>query len=225
MNIFLIPARSGSVGIKDKNIQKINGHTLLEHAIFFSRECSCVNDEIYISTDSDRYEQIALKSGAKSFGLRPEHLSDGKAQTRHVILDFLQLAEKTHDSIRNIILIQPTSPIRNKKIFDECLALTHQTGEVVATIKQLEEPHPMKLLTLNEHDNRVAPFVDGADASIPRQLLDKCFFLTGGIYVYPVALIRKGPQYFRPTRGVIHEDCVNIDSDFDLEVARNKMRQ
>ena len=67
--ICIIPARSGSKGIKDKNIQKLNNKSLIEIAVGQANQCPSI-DDVYISTDSDIYEEIALKSGAKSTEVR-----------------------------------------------------------------------------------------------------------------------------------------------------------
>ena len=222
MNIFLIPARSGSVGIKDKNIQLINDQTLIQHAITFSQRCAQQTDKVYISTDSIEYERHALANGALSVGTRHQHLSDSKARTKDVIIDFFKTAQNIHLNIRNIILIQPTSPIRTKELFWECMASVVSTREVVTTIAKLEEPHPYKLLKLASENNRIAPFIGEADLSAPRQSLPKCYFPTGGIYIYPAELIKRGGA-LHATRGVLHNDSINIDTQYDLEIAQKRM--
>ena len=57
----LIPARSGSKGIKNKNIKKIKDITLIEHAARFAKNLSVEN--ILISSDSKKYEKIGLDCG------------------------------------------------------------------------------------------------------------------------------------------------------------------
>ena len=60
----IIPARSGSVGYKDKNIKKIDNKPLLAYSIEFAKELKCV-DRIFCSTDSQKYANIAIKYGAE----------------------------------------------------------------------------------------------------------------------------------------------------------------
>ena len=58
----LIPARSGSKGIKDKNLTKIGGKTLLEWSINACKRCDSIG-EIIISTDSEKYAEHASEMG------------------------------------------------------------------------------------------------------------------------------------------------------------------
>ena len=62
-NIAVIPARSGSKGLKDKNIREMNGKPLMAYAIEAARK-STLYDCIHVSTDSERYAEIAKQYGA-----------------------------------------------------------------------------------------------------------------------------------------------------------------
>ena len=57
-NIAIIPARSGSKGLKDKNIKELNGKPLLAYSIEVAKK-SGLFDEIMVSTDSPEYAKIA----------------------------------------------------------------------------------------------------------------------------------------------------------------------
>ena len=71
----LIPARSGSKGIKDKNLSKIGNNTLLEWSINACKRCSSIS-EVIISTDSEKYANHASEKGALVPFLRPKNISD-----------------------------------------------------------------------------------------------------------------------------------------------------
>ena len=55
----IVPARQGSKGFPNKNIKKINGKTLIEKAIKVALDCKQIND-VYISTDSAKYENLEI---------------------------------------------------------------------------------------------------------------------------------------------------------------------
>ena len=58
--IAIIPARSGSKGLKDKNIKELNGKPLIAYSI----ECannSGMFDKVFVSTDSQKYADIAIR--------------------------------------------------------------------------------------------------------------------------------------------------------------------
>ena len=110
-NIAIIPARSGSKGIKDKNIREVCGKPLLAHSI----ECALHSkqfDMVFVSTDSERYAEIATQYGANASFLRSaanaRDTSNSWDAVREAILHF----EEQGFYYDNIMLLQPTSPLR-----------------------------------------------------------------------------------------------------------------
>lgn len=216
-NVFLIPARSGSKGIKNKNLSLINNQSLIEHAVTFASKCCRAPDEIFISTDSREYEGHAIRAGAKSLGLRDPALSTDSSRSSTVIKNFFQQLTKNKScKIDFITLIQPTSPLRTKDLFEECLEIAADKNEIVTTIAPLVEPNPHKLLKLN--GTRINPLFEGGVGK-PRQSLPTYFLPTGSIYVYPVKYVISDDE-LHPTRGVVQNNFVNIDETKDLELAR-----
>ena len=72
--IAIIPCRSGSKGVKDKNIIKLFGKPLIYYSILFAKSCSFI-DRTIVSTDSKKYAKIAKKFGAEVPFLRPKKIS------------------------------------------------------------------------------------------------------------------------------------------------------
>ena len=111
-NIFIIPARSGSKGIKNKNTKLISGIEMFVWSIIHAKFLSNKNDLIIVTSDSKNYLQIAEKWGATPF-LRSPELSGDKVFTEPVMLDVLKEIEAPAND--KVILLQPTSPLRSKK--------------------------------------------------------------------------------------------------------------
>ena len=109
--LTLICARSGSKGIKDKNIQKFGKFNLLEQTILQGKKITA--NSTYVSTDSKKYRLIALKKGAKVPFLRPKKLSKDKTPEWDVWLDFVKKLKIKQGY--NIIVLPTTSPLRNLK--------------------------------------------------------------------------------------------------------------
>ena len=72
-----IPARSGSAGLKDKNIQEINGKPLIGIAVEKALSVPLV-DRVVLSTDSEKYAEIGRDFGAEVPFIRPAELADSK---------------------------------------------------------------------------------------------------------------------------------------------------
>ena len=76
--IALIPARSGSKRVINKNMRKIGGDSLIKRCVLQAKNAKNIK-ETYIITDSNTYEQEAIQFGARSPGLRPKEISGDKS--------------------------------------------------------------------------------------------------------------------------------------------------
>mgnify|MGYP000946277880 CR=1 FL=1 len=107
--LWLIPARSGSNSIKDKNIKLLNGKPLIEYRIQTALSLS-KNDHVWVSTDSQLYADISVKCGATIPFIRPGLLSTDNASSMDVVLHAMQHAEINNYNFDFICLLEPTSP-------------------------------------------------------------------------------------------------------------------
>lgn len=106
-NIAVIPARKGSKGLKNKNLLKIDNKTLIERTINFAIE-SKLFSRIILTTD---YKNI--NNNKIEYRERPKELSKENTTMVEVIKDVIDNCNISKED--NIILLQPTSPFRNKK--------------------------------------------------------------------------------------------------------------
>lgn len=106
-NIAVIPARKGSQGLKNKNLLKIDNKTLIERTINFAIE-SKMFSRIILTTDYDNINNNNIE-----FRKRPKELSKENTAMVEVIKDVIDNCNISKED--NIILLQPTSPFRNKK--------------------------------------------------------------------------------------------------------------
>jgi CMP-N-acetylneuraminic acid synthetase len=222
MNIVaIIPARSGSKGLPDKNIATVCGLTLLELAVKVGVDCKVITD-VVISTDSFRYEHIAVAAGAKSFGMRPKKLADDNAKTVDVVLDLLNMHLSEAELV---VLLQPTSPIRTPlDIQSAIVALVNNNADAVVSVARLSEPHPNKLKIINDK-GFLKEFIENSSSEIPRQCLPSIYKLNGAIYVIKKdVLIREKTFFPQKTIPYIMEHSINIDDEYDLILLREIVR-
>lgn len=211
--LCIIPARSGSKGVKNKNIQTISGKTLIEIAIDTAKGCDQITD-IYISTDSLLYQEIAIELGAKSIGLREKSLSNDEAKTKDVIIDLLGKLENNFDTV---VLLQPTAPIRKSSDITNALKyLENPYINACVSVCKIDEPHPYKLKSIDP-DGFIKSFMDGTSSEISRQALPTIYALNGAIYVCRVdALIKENTLLPSRTLPYIMKTNYNIDRYEDL---------
>ena len=119
--VAIIPARSGSKGLRNKNIQKINNQPLLYYAIKDAKKCNLI-DKIVVSTDSKKIQKIAIKLGADAPFLRPKHLSGDKIPSNPVLTDAIKKLEIIYEKkIDIIVYLQATEIFREKWMIEKCI--------------------------------------------------------------------------------------------------------
>lgn len=211
--IGIVPARSGSQGFKHKNIAKVKGKTLLQLAIEVGQKSQCI-DEVFVSTDSQQYADIAIAAGASFKGLRPDSLATSQTKTIDVILNFLDNFNK---NCEYIVLLQPTAPVRHPMHVDAAFSLLKESqADAVVSVEAIDEPHPEKIKRIN-HLGLIEPYIANTKSETPRQELPIAYKLNGAIYIIKTESLRKH-QTFLPEKTIAYTmpKGVNIDSEEDF---------
>ena len=118
--LVIIPARSGSKGLPNKNILNVKGLPMLVRSIKQAKESKyCNNMRIILSTDSEEYREIGIKYGAEAPFLRPKEISCDFSTDFECIEHCLKNLENYKPDI--ILQLRPTYPTRKVKILDDCL--------------------------------------------------------------------------------------------------------
>ena len=115
--LCLIPARSGSKTIKNKNIVKINNKELFYYSIKFSKKLKFIK-KIIFSSDSTSYLRLAKKFGLNDLHKRKKKLSGDNSLTEDLVREILLNENKKNSNYDFVLILQPTTPFRQKKMFD-----------------------------------------------------------------------------------------------------------
>ncbi len=118
MNIAIIPARSGSKRIKNKNITKFYGKPLIFYTIKTAIK-SKLFDKIIVSTDSKIISKLSKKYGASIPFMRPKHLSNDHASTMNVINHAVKWLSKKNESAKFYCCIYPTTPLLSSTVLKD----------------------------------------------------------------------------------------------------------
>ena len=122
MNIAIIPARSKSKRIPNKNIKLFFGKPIIYYAINLALK-SKIFDKVIVSTDSQKIKKIAEKYGAEVPFIRSKKLSNDTASTFAVMRHAVQWCLKNEFKINNVCCIYPTSALLKKKYLMEVILL------------------------------------------------------------------------------------------------------
>tara|TARA_B100000965_G_scaffold404409_1_gene435067 strand:- start:839 stop:1543 length:705 start_codon:yes stop_codon:yes gene_type:complete len=140
MNICLIPARSGSKRLKNKNIKNFFGKPIIAYTIKTAIK-SKLFDEVIVSTDSNKYISIAKKYGATVPFLRSKKLSSDYARDVDVIKDFIKKYKRNKISIKTLCYLYPINPLLKKSTLIKCFKkIKKKNVDKVITLKKFTYP-------------------------------------------------------------------------------------
>ncbi len=119
--VAIIPARSGSKGLLNKNIKKINNKHLIYYTINDAKNCDLIK-KVVVSTDSIKIKNISEKYGAEVPFLRSKSLSGDKVPSNPVIKDALIKLEKIYKKkIDIVVYLQATEIFRENWMIKKCV--------------------------------------------------------------------------------------------------------
>ena len=170
--IAIIPARGGSKRLPNKNILSLGNYPLLVHSILFAQANSDIIAEIYVSTDDEKIKEIALQFGAKVID-RPEAISGDLEPTITAIQHALQ---SINEEVENVVLLQPTNPLRPQNLLRECFEKFEETNsDSLFTVSQ--NHHKLGKIS----NEKFVPF--NYEIGQRSQDLDPLYFENGLLYI------------------------------------------
>lgn len=223
--ICVITARSGSKGLKHKNIRMLKGLPLLAHTIIAAKK-SKILTRVILSTDSKMYAKIGLSYGAEVPFIRPKKLATAKAHHPEVVnhaLNFIEKKEKI--KFDYVVMLQPTSPFRKSKHINEALKkFLNEKNDSLISIKKQDYP-PWWLFYLKQ--NKLKQFLKYKNKNVfnlERQEFPNLFRPNGAIYVSKRNVWYSGDLINPKSCGyyIMNEkNSIDIDNLIDLKVAEN----
>lgn len=194
--IGLIPARSKSKSLENKNIKLLNGKPMLVWSIEHSLNSKHI-DKTYIWTDNKHYEKIAINNGANSIGLRTKYIND-KALDRDMLKDFVKRYKKINKlNFDAIVLVRPTYPIRSNNLINQCIKEFDKFYNKIDSLRTvIETPNtPFKMWRPNKRLKNNIFIINSLSKelsqrkeyhSYPRQYLPQIFFQNACIDIIKV---------------------------------------
>tara|TARA_B100000989_G_C19531018_1_gene469884 strand:- start:1076 stop:1759 length:684 start_codon:yes stop_codon:yes gene_type:complete len=214
--LAIIPARSGSKQIKNKNLIKLNNKELIYWTIYAARKSKYIN-KIIVSTDSNKIAKTAIKYGAEVPFLRSIKISQDKSNTIDAVLSVISKYKEKFD---NIILLQPTSPFRNFKNIDESIKLfeNSKTNSLVSITKSIKNNELLfeikkgliKINNFKKFNNK------------RRQEFKENYYVNGAIYINNIKNLVKNKKFVNRstmTYKMEYIDSIDIDTHEDLKIS------
>lgn len=216
--LAVVPARSGSKGIPDKNLRQVGGLSLIARAARCLAECSEVDRRI-ISTDSPAYAEEARRHGLEVPFLRPPELSgDGVGAVETMQHAWIESERHYNERYDVLLIVEPTCPLRLPGDVQGCIDLLTASGaDSVVTVSRVDTKfHPAKILRID--DGRLGFYLSEGAQVKTRQSLSAYYYRNGACYgLTRRALLERGEIFSDDTRAyVVDRPLPNIDEPIDL---------
>tara|TARA_B100001059_G_C17816849_1_gene575800 strand:- start:1487 stop:2182 length:696 start_codon:yes stop_codon:yes gene_type:complete len=220
--VCVIFARSGSKGIKNKNIKALAGKTLLEWSIEVAKKVKEIN-RIIVSTDSQKIKKIALKAGAEVPFIRPKHLATDKSPEWLSWIHAIKYIYKDEGKLPDAMISLPTtSPLRNVKDVKKCiLEYKKNKSDAIITITQASRNPYFNMVSKNDK-GYCNLAINNVDKITHRQKAPLLYDMTTVAYVVnPKFILSKESLFEGKIRSVYipKKRSIDIDDIIDFEIA------
>lgn len=211
--IAIIPARGGSKGIARKNIRLLNNKPLIAYTILAAKNCPHIS-QIIVDTDDEYIADVARKYGATIPYKRPPELATDTATTIEVLchatkqLAAQQLINLEHD---NLVLLQPTSPLRTGEDISEAINLfidNNQQG-LVSISPVTKSPILIRSITTGNYLQKLLP----RNSTVRRQDMPSYYYVNGAIYINKFREIKEDLSLNDNPIGYIMDRRHSVDID------------
>jgi len=217
----LIPARGGSKGLPRKNIKPLLGKPLIAWTIEQALASKYL-DRVVVSTDDKEIAEISKKYRADISFIRPKELAEDNAKRIEVVLhtiDWFRENDK-RKQYDLIMLLQPTSPLRNSEDIDKAIELLFlKEAKAIVSVCEVDH-HPLWANTLSK-DGSMKDFIRKEIMNKNRQELPIFYRLNGAIYLAYCDYIKEQESFFgENTFAYImpRERSIDIDDEIDFEL-------
>lgn len=214
--IAIIPARSGSKGLPNKNILMLGNKPLIAYTIEAALK-SKEFERVIVSTDSLEYKYIAEKFGAEVF-MRSEELSNDKASSFVVIEDVLK---KIDPMVDYFVLLQVTSPFRNENHIKESIDLFEKSFSESDYLVSMQKSDKSSSLIKPVYNSGTLEEYNIDYSNYSRQKYDE-YYPNGAIFIGKVKEYLEQKHFFGKRSKAYFmnkEDSIDIDDFLDFEIA------
>ena len=220
--LAIIPARGGSKRVPRKNVLDLCGKPLIAYTVEAALKSKYI-DKVVVSSDDEEILQISKKFGAETIK-RPDILASDTATTFDAIKHAIDSLEK----YEYIVLLQPTSPLRNSKHIDEAIELLKEKkASAVVSVCEMEHS-PLWSNTLDDTLS-MNNFLKDEVLNKRSQDLEKYYRLNGAIYICKTELLLKEKSFFLKENIFAYimdrKSSVDIDEEIDFKMAEFFLKQ
>jgi CMP-N,N'-diacetyllegionaminic acid synthase len=217
--LIIIPARKGSKGIPGKNIMLLKGKPLISHTLDFALMNKGKEDTICVSTDDEKIIKLFSKERDIEILKRPKKLCQDNSGMSEVLGHALKFYEEKEIFFKHILLLQPTSPLRSPKDYNNLISSSKKNFDMIVSVCEADENPYFNLY----EENNLGFLSRSKDSNfVTRQECPKIFKFNGAFYLIKVKAFKEhGLHGIRKISKIImpKERSIDIDTEYDMKLA------
>lgn len=214
----LIPVKKNSKRFPKKHHKLLCGIPLVEYTLQAAKNATLL-DDIFISTDDKKVLKYAKKLRIVVNNLRPQNIAKDITPILDVIKYSIEILEKKGNTVNNIVLLQPTSPLRSASHIDKAIQHYKNAGADTLLSVSLDKNYPWlwKLCT-----DRIIPLCSHEEMAKQRHENPKVYAENGAIFIFKRSLLNENTMYGKKVVAYIMDEksSVDIDTEDDLKFAQ-----
>lgn len=232
--LAIIPARSGSKSVIDKNIRLIDGKPMLAYSIEHALKSEYIG-RVIVSTDSEKYAEIAKEYGAEVPFLRPAEYATDTALDIDVFEHALKFLRDKEGYIPELVVqLRPTYPIRNVGDIDAMIEFmqTHPEADSIRCVAPATEiPYKMWLLEDDFAEGgrfkKAVPLISDIPEcyNMPRQQLPKAYYQNACIDIMRSnVILEEHSMSGKNIAAYVMEENFDIDTEEEFKKAEERLK-
>ena len=225
----IIPARSGSKGVKNKNVRCLQGYPMIAYSIAAAKMSENI-DRVLVSTDSDYYARVARYYGAEVPFLRPAEL----ASDRSTDIEFMEhainwLYDNEHRIPEFFVHLRPTYPLRDFKLIGEAVERM-KSDERATSLRSAHKADvsPFKWFQM-EDEKYFKPMYDDMtldDSNKPRQAFPDVYIPDGYVDVLRTSfIIENDLMHGNRAKSFVVDPNIDVDAQKDFDAVEQYLEE
>ncbi|MDP0562404.1 MAG: acylneuraminate cytidylyltransferase family protein [Candidatus Endonucleobacter sp. (ex Gigantidas childressi)] len=210
--VAIIPARSGSKSLIDKNIKLLSGHPLIAYSIAIAKISKKI-DRVIVSTNSQEYANIAKQYAAEVPFIRPSEYSTDIATDKDFLVHAMDWFKNNENNIPEYwVHLRPTTPLRNAEVIDSAIDEMMKNKSATALRSGHKAPEsPLKWFV--KEGGYFKGLVDNEGYNLPKETFEQVYIPDGFVDIVKASFVMNNTEIHGDKMiGFESPVCTEVDS-------------
>ena len=227
--LAIVPARKGSLRLKNKHIKKIGKKKLIDFTFDAIKRSKKITKTILLSND-EKVIKIAKKKNFIEIYNRPKQISKSTSPSREYVKFAIEkFLSRNYFIPEYILILQPTTPFRDYKDIDRSIGIIYKKkiNSLISVTEPIQDPSECIYINKKKKISQVhIPEIQNNHPKGNQQSRVKTFFIDGSIFLFKTTFFLKKNFFFDKNTELMIIDKIkgiDINDSIDLEIA-NKLK-